>query len=116
MLIRSPRSRWTGGLNGSAESTRGSVASVVVIGSELVEHLDERGYEEHHEDRREDADHEWKQHLDRCLLSLLLGGRPSPRTDLIGLRAQDPRHRHTEGVGLEHRHDEGLEVFYLGAF
>src|SRR3954453_5926598 len=70
VLIRTPDS--AGGAGGSASSLRCGMSSVV-IESELVEHLNQSGNKHDDEDGREDAHHEWEEHLDRGLLRLFLG-------------------------------------------
>src|SRR5947207_12197029 len=110
----SPRPRrvtigsWTTctGARAGPRTVAGARVGVAVTASERTRDLDERRADDHDEDRREDAEHQWEQHLHRRLLCELLRLQASTDAHVVGLRPEQARDGHPEGVGLEHREDE----------
>src|SRR5581483_9945135 len=68
---------------------------------EVVHEGQHGGADDHYAEGGEHAEHHRDEHLDRCLLRLLLGQLSPPDTHLVGLRAEHTADRHSERVGLE---------------
>src|SRR5215831_10931558 len=91
------------GTGGEYSTVDRESVGVAVMASERARDLDDRGPEDHDEDRREDAEHQREEHLDRRLLRLLLRAQPATDAHLVGLGAQQAGDRDTERVRLQHR-------------
>ena len=77
--------------------------------------LDDRRPQDHDEDRREDAEYEGEDQLDRCRERSLLSPLAAADTHLVGLHPQHTRNGDTELIRLDERQDERVEVIDVGA-
>src|SRR5579884_48367 len=91
-----------------------SVRLLSVTG-EVVHDLDDRGAEQHNEQRGEDAPDHGKQHLERRLLALLLSALTAAPADLLGLDAQHVGNAHAELLRLDHGLHEVAQLVHLAA-
>src|SRR5438445_5515530 len=96
-------SRWPPPRAGSERRSRERWPLRRLFGAQLMGYLDDRRPEEHDEQRREDAADHREEHLQRRLLTLLLGTLTALSADLLRLDAEHVGDADAELLRLDDR-------------
>src|SRR5579871_6007291 len=83
---------------------------------QLADQLNDGWSDGDEDNRRQNKDHQWGNHLDRSFGSLFFGALPAFRAEGVGMNAEGLSHAGAEAIRLNERANERADIVNAGSF